>query len=58
MSGRPLAITQRQLEALSKAASKTNNRIEIRIGNTLVTIIPGKDNRPQEDVDEWENVNI
>lgn len=51
MSGRPLAITQRQAEALAKAAVKLGCRIEIKIGEAVVTLIPNSEeptNRSEE----------
>lgn len=40
MTGRPLAISQRQVEALAKGAVKAGCRVEIKIGDVVVTLVP------------------
>lgn len=40
MTGRPLHITQRQVEAIAKGAVKAGCRVEIKIGDVVVTLIP------------------
>lgn len=44
MSGRPLSITQRQVEALCKGAAKAGMRPEININGTVIRLVP---NDPQ-----------
>ena len=40
MSNRPLDITQRQAEALLKAADKQGGIVEVKMGNTFARLIP------------------
>lgn len=40
MTGRPLKITQRQVEAIAKGAVKAGCRVEIKMGDVIVTLVP------------------
>lgn len=56
MSGRPLAITQRQIEALCKGALKAGMRPEIRINGTFIRLVP---NDPQaKPIDDDEDLKL
>ncbi|MBZ3691034.1 hypothetical protein [Phyllobacterium calauticae] len=50
MTGKPLQITQRQIEALCKGAAKAGMRPEIRINNTYIRLVPNDhDSKPIDD---------
>lgn len=58
MSGRSLAISQRQVEALAKGAAKAHCRVEIKIGNTVVTVIPNNDSPKSSLIENEEEINL
>lgn len=50
MSGRPLSITQRQIEAICRGAAKAGMRAELRINDTLIRLVPA--NEVTQPIDE------
>lgn len=61
MSGRPLAITQRQVRALAKGAKDAGCIAEVVIGKTIVRLVPEDRVIPdpdKEDVDPWKDVRL
>lgn len=61
MSGRPLAITQRQVRALAKGAKDAGCIAEVVIGKTVVRLVPEDRAIPdptKEDVDPWKDVRL
>lgn len=54
MSGRAIAISQRQVTALCKGAAKAGFVAEVKIGGVVVRLIPQKDAQPERVMDEDE----
>ncbi len=48
---RPIALPENQVRAIIRAARKEGARVEVKIGNAIVTVIPDNDEQPARRVD-------
>lgn len=55
---RPLALPQNQAETLMRAAKKQGVRLEVKIGDAVITVIPDTNPQDQRLIDEEEDIRL
>ena len=61
MSGRPLDLTQRQVRALCEGAKKAGYAPIVRIGNSIITLVPEEHaihELDKQHIDEEEDIRL
>lgn len=55
---RPLALPARQVTALCKGAAKAGFVAEVKIGETVIRLVPREEPQPERRIDEDEDIRL